>query len=221
MTTGSDPQRDNSLIDRLDLLYSAVVSDELDRLGLRSQVMRPDLRPIFPEARCAGFAFTVHTVPVFTVPDEPYRLEFEAVDRLQPGDVMCVSPAEGSFWGELLSTAAGYRGCRGAVIDCYTRDTQAIIQMGFSVFARGIHMADSLGRLDVVGYGGSIECGGVRVEHGDLVLADYDGVVVIPRGVATEILERAEEKVRGEDLVRKHLKEGMSVTEAYRRFGVM
>jgi regulator of RNase E activity RraA len=215
------PSRDLSLLNRLDALYPAVVSDELDRMGYRNQVMRPDIRPLFPEARIAGFAFTVHTVPVFSVPEEPYKLEMECVDSLQPGDVLCVSPTEGSFWGELLSTAAGYRGCRGVVLDGYTRDTKTIIEMGFPTFSRGIHVADSLGRLDVAAYQVAVECGGVRINPGDLLLADYDGVVVIPQEVAEEAISRAEEKVRGENLVRKHLQEGMPVSEAFRRFGVI
>lgn len=213
--------RDLALIERLDALYAAVVSDELDKMGYRRQVMRPDIRPLFPDARLAGYAFPVHAVPVYNLPEQPYKLEFEAVDHVSAGDVMCVSPVEGSFWGELLSTAATYRGCRGVIVDGYTRDTRSIIQMGFPAFVRGIHMADSLGRLDVVAYNVPIECGGVRIEPGDLILGDFDGVVVIPQAVAPEIITRAEEKVRGEDLVRRHLAEGMSVTEAYRRFGIM
>jgi 4-hydroxy-4-methyl-2-oxoglutarate aldolase len=213
--------RDTTLLDRLQAIYPAVVSDELDRMGYRNQVMRPDIRPLFPEASVAGFAFTVHAVPVFDVPAEPYKLEMESVDNLTLGDVMCVSPIEGSFWGELLSTAAKYRGCRGVIVDGYTRDTQAIIEMGFPTFVRGIHMADSLGRLDVAAYNVPIECGGVPVRPGDLILGDYDGIVVIPQEVAEEAISRAEEKVRGENLVRKHLQEGMPVSEAFRRFGVI
>jgi regulator of RNase E activity RraA len=216
-----EESRDLSLIERLEAIYPAVVSDELDRMGYRRQVMRPDIRPLYPEARVAGFAFTVHAVPVYDMPAEPYKLEMESVDALQQGDVLCVSPTEGSFWGELLSTAATYRGCRGVVVDGYTRDTQAIIRMGFPTFARGIHMADSLGRLDVAAYNVPIECGGVEIRPGDLLLGDYDGVVVLPQAVAAEVIIRAEEKVRGENLVRKHLQEGMPVSEAFRRFGVI
>jgi 4-hydroxy-4-methyl-2-oxoglutarate aldolase len=215
------PARDMSLIRRLEAIYPAVVSDELDRMGYRDQVMRPDIRPLFPEARVAGFAFTVHTVPVFSLPEEPYKLEMESVDNLQPGDVMCVSPVEGSFWGELLSTAAKYRGCKGVIVDGYTRDTQAIIEMQFPCFIRGVHMADSLGRLDVAAYQVPIECGDVKITPGDLLLGDYDGIVVIPLAVAEEAIRRAEEKVRGENLVREHLQQGMSVSEAFKRFGVI
>jgi regulator of RNase E activity RraA len=174
--------------------------------------------------RVVGRAHTVLTADVYERPADPYRLEIEAVDALEPGDVMvaCTNGSERTcFWGELLSTAARYRGCRGVVLDGYTRDAQAIIAMGFPCFTRGIHVADSLGRLEVVRYDVPIECGGVRVEPGDLVFGDYDGIVVIPRAVAPEVIARAEEKVRGENLVRRHLAEGMPVKEAFRRFGIL
>jgi regulator of RNase E activity RraA len=209
------------LVERLGRLYTAVVSDELDRLGRRAQVMEPGIRPLYPEARLAGYALTVHAVPAYTLPEEPYKLELAAVDALQPGDVMVVSTIDASFWGELLSTAARCRGARGIVVDGYTRDCQAIMAMGFPTFVRGIHMADSLGRLEVLAYNVPIRSGGVPVDPGDLVLADYDGVVVLPADCASEAIARAEEKVRGENLVRQHLQEGMPVTEAFRRFGVM
>jgi regulator of RNase E activity RraA len=144
-----------------------------------------------------------------------------AVDDLRPGDVMVVSECDASFWGELLSTAARYRDCRGVVIDGYTRDTRAIVGMGFPVFCRGAHPADSLGRIDVAGHDVPIRCGGITVQPGDLILADDDGIVAIPRDVAEEALTLAEEKVRGENLVRQALAGGMPVAEAFRRYGVL
>jgi 4-hydroxy-4-methyl-2-oxoglutarate aldolase len=211
-----------SLVDRLDRLYPAVVSDVLDRMGYRQQAMAPEIRPLFPEARLCGAAMPVLAVPAYSVPEaDPYKLELEAVDRLGPGDVMVVSHIEGSFWGELLSTAARARGARGIVVDGYTRDSLSIIQMGFPTFVRGIHIADSLGRLEVAAYGVPVVCGGVRVSPGDLLLADFDGVVVVPGEAAEEAIAKAEEKVSGENLVRQHLQQGMPVSEAFRRFGVI
>jgi 4-hydroxy-4-methyl-2-oxoglutarate aldolase len=211
-----------ALIDRLDRLYPAVVSDVLDRMGYREQAMAPDIRPLFPEARLCGRAMPVLAVPSYSVPEnDPYKLELEAVDHLGLGDVMVVSRIDGSFWGELLSTAARCRGARGIVVDGYTRDTLSIIEMGFPTFVRGIHIADSLGRLEVAAYDVPVVCGGVRVAPDDLLLADFDGIVVVPAAAAEEAIARAEEKVSGENLVRKHLQEGMPVSEAFRRFGVI
>jgi len=218
------PERDLELIERLERLHPAVVSDCLDRAGIRSGVMAPHIRPLYPEARVAGYAMTVHCVEVDAVPEDPadwYRGELASVDALQPGDVMVVSTCRGSYWGELLATASRYRGARGIVADAYARDTLSLIEMRFPTFAAGIHCADSLGRIDVDDFGAPVECGGVEVSPGDLVLGDHDGVVVIPAAVAGEVVAAAEEKVAGENLVRSKLAEGMPVSEAFRTYGVI
>ena len=212
------------LVSRLERLYPAVVSDCLDRVGIRDRVLAPRIRPLWPEARLAGVARTVRCVAVDAVPEDPadwYRGELAAVDALRAGDVMVVSTCEGSYWGELLATAARARGANGIVADAYTRDTLALIEMGFPTFAAGIHCADSLGRIDVVETRGEITCGDVPVADGDLVLADHDGVVVLPAAVAEQVVALAEEKAAGESRVREKLAEGMSVTEAFRSYGVI
>ena len=214
----------DELVDRLARLYPAVVSDCLDRLGLRNQVLAPRIRPLTTDSKLAGRARTVRCIAVDRVPDdrgEWYRGELAAVDALGPGDVMVVSTCEGSYWGELLATASRSRGAVGIVADAYTRDTQALIEMEFPAFVAGIHCADSLGRIDVDAVGAEITCGGVRVADGDLVLADYDGVVIVPAAVAGEVIHLSEEKVAGENLVRQKLEEGMPVTEAFRTYGVI
>ncbi|MFN2629916.1 MAG: RraA family protein [Gaiellaceae bacterium] len=217
-------ERDLALIERLERLHPAVVADCLDRLGSRDQVLEPQIRPLYPEARLAGYAATVRCVEVDAVPterDDWYRGELAAVDALEPGDVMVVSTCRGSYWGELLATASRHRGARGIVADAYTRDTLALIQMGFPTFAAGIHCADSLGRIDVDAVGVPIVCASVQVNPGDLVLGDHDGVVVIPAAIAEQVVGLAEEKVAGENLVRQNLAEGMPVVEAFRTYGVI
>jgi regulator of RNase E activity RraA len=212
------------LVERLGRLHPAVVSDSLDRVGIRDRVLAPRIRPLFPDAKLAGVARTVRCVAVDSVPEDPadwYRGELAAVDALRPGDVMVVGTCEGSYWGELLATAATARGARGIVLDAYTRDTLALIELGFPTFAAGIHCADALGRIDVAETGGEIQCGGVDVADGDLVLGDFDGVVVVPAAVAADVVALAEEKVAGESRVREKLAEGMPVSEAFRTYGVI
>jgi 4-hydroxy-4-methyl-2-oxoglutarate aldolase len=214
----------SEILGRLERLYPAVVADCLDKIGVRSNVMHPRIRPLYPEARMAGFASTVHAVHVDAPPANPddyYRGELQAVDALEPDDIMVVSTVEGSYWGELLATASRYRGARGIVVDGYTRDTLQLIEMQFPTFVAGISCHDSLGRIDVDAVGVPIECGGVHVEQGDLVLADFDGVVVVPSAVAEEVITLAEEKVSGENLVRSKLAEGMPVWDAFRTYGVI
>jgi regulator of RNase E activity RraA len=216
--------RDLTLVERLDRLHPAVVADCLDKAGLRNQVLAPHIRPIAPTMRVVGLAATVHCVEVDEVPasrDDWYRNELASVDALRPGDVVVVSTCRGSYWGELLATASTFRGARGVVADAYTRDTLALIEIGFPTFAAGIHCADSLGRIDVDAYGVQIVCGGVEVAPGDLVLGDHDGVVIVPAAHGEEIVAAAEEKVRGESLVRQKLAGGMPVSEAFRTYGVI
>jgi 4-hydroxy-4-methyl-2-oxoglutarate aldolase len=216
--------RDLALIERLEQLYPAVVSDCLDRLGVRTQVLEPHIRPLYADAKVAGYAATVHCVDVEAVPEDRadwYRGELSAVDSLQPGDVMVVSTCRGSYWGELLATASRYRGARGLVADAYTRDTLALMEMRFPTFAAGIHCADSLGRIDVDAVGVPVDCGGVEVHPGDLVLGDNDGVVIIPASLGAEVIGLAEEKAAGENLVRDKLAEGMPVADAFRTYGVI
>jgi 4-hydroxy-4-methyl-2-oxoglutarate aldolase len=215
---------DLALIDRLAALHPAVVSDCLDLLGHRAQVMAPPIRPLAVGMRLAGVAATVRCSAVDGVPDdhsEWHRGTIEAVDALEPGDVLVASTCEAAFWGELLATAARQRGARGVVADAYARDTLELIDMDFATFARGIYCADALGRIRVDAADVPIECGGVTVQPGDLVLGDHDGVVVLPVSVAAEAIAMAEAKVAGETRVREALAEGMSVAEAFRTFGLL
>jgi regulator of RNase E activity RraA len=216
--------RDPRLVQRLETLYTAVVADCLDKVGIRTNVMEPFIRPLYRQAKMAGFAMTVQAVDVHNLPesaDDYYRGELQAVDSLADGDVMVVSNCGGSYWGELLATAARYRGSRGIVVDGYCRDTLALIEMAFPTFARGILCYDSLGRIDVTGVQVPIVCGGVTVHPNDLILADHDGVVVVPRAAADEVLRLAEEKVAGENTVREELARGRPVWEAFRAHGVI
>lgn len=224
MSTEQLAPRDLELLERLRRLYPAVLSDCLDKIGYRGQVMDPRIRPLFPEAVLAGFAATVHCVEVDALPanpDEYYKGELQAVDALREGDVMVVSTCDGSYWGELLATASQYRGAVGIVADAYTRDTLRLIEMQFPTFVAGISATDSLGRIEVDQVAVPIQCGGVTVKPDDLLLADYDGVVVVPSEVAEEAITQAEQKVAGENLVRDKLAEGMPVWDAFRTYGVI
>jgi 4-hydroxy-4-methyl-2-oxoglutarate aldolase len=215
---------DLSFIDRLAALHPAVVSDCLDLLGHRAQVLDPGIRPLAAGMRLAGVAATVKVVADEGIPADRstwHRGTIEAVDALAPGEVLMASRCDAAFWGELLATAARLRGARGVVADAYVRDTLALIDMDFATFARGINCADALGRIRVEVAGVPILCGGVEVSPGDFVLGDHDGVVVLPAAVAAEAVALAEQKVAGENSVRDALAEGMSLAEAFGTFGVL
>jgi regulator of RNase E activity RraA len=205
-------------------LYTAVIADVLDDLGLRNQALNADIRPIDPSVKLMGRAYTVLATDVYEMPDEPYVKELEAVDALTEGDVVLAN-TNGStscaLWGELLSTAAVSKGARGAVIDGFTRDSSAILEMNFPVFVRGYYPLDAKGRLEVIGHGTPIQCGGIAVSPGDLVFGDRDGVVIIPQEVAREALLKAADKVTGENEMRRALQKGMGVMEAYQEYGIL
>lgn len=120
-----------------------------------------------------------------------------------------------------MSTAAGCRGAVGAIIDSCVRDVKKIFETKFPVFAAAISPLDSAGRGRVVSYDEPVECGGVHVETGDLVVGDYDGVVVVPRAVERSVLERAFEKVTKENVTRSELLQGRTLKEVYAKYGVL
>lgn len=209
---------------RLDRLFVAVVSDSLDKVGYRDNVLAPHVRPILPGSRVAGFAATVELVQVSSPPADPadsYRGEMAALESLQPGDVMVVSSCPGSYWGELLTIASLARGARGIVADAFTRDVAAINEMGFPAFVAGISAQDSLGRTDVVSHGRPITCAGVPVRQGDLVIADADGVAIVPSEVAEEVLALSEARVGVEKDMRSRLRDGVTITDAFHTFGIL
>ena len=205
-------------------LYTAVVSDSLDELGLRQQAMREYLRPVHPHCRFAGWARTIACSDVYHIPEDPYGREIEAVDSILPGEVVIVSTQQSKRnapWGELLSTAAKSREARGAVVDGLVRDVRKIEALGFPVYAAGIKPLDSKGRGIVTDYNIPVECGEVLVNPGDLIIADEDGVVVVPRQVVNEVIRLATEKATRENDSRAELIRGAFLRDVYNKYGVL
>jgi regulator of RNase E activity RraA len=205
-------------------LYTAVICDALDDLGFRSQAMHQRLRPLFPDISFAGWVRTISCVDISHIPAEPYAKEIEAVDSILPGEVVVVSTSysgQNAPWGELLSTAARARGARGAVVDGMVRDVKKIEELGFPVFAAGIKPVDSRGRGLVLDYNVPVECGGVIANPGDLLFADYDGVVLIPAAVVPEVVSMAIDKVTRENHSRSELANGAYLRDVYNKYGVL
>ena len=205
-------------------LYSSVLSDVLDDVGHRHQVMRPEVRPLYKGAKVVGRAATMLAIAVSELPPEPYKLLMELLDGLQPGEVV-VGAVQGesraALWGELLTTHTRARGARGVVLDGMSRDSWGIMDMKFPVFATGLSPADSKGRLEVVAIRSTIPVGGVAVADGDLVVADDDGCVVVPAAVEEEVVALALEKVAGEDTMRDILSKGASIREVFAEHGIL
>jgi regulator of RNase E activity RraA len=207
-------------------LFTAVVGDVMDTMGLLRQFLPPQIKPLRNDMVVTGRAMTVLEADVPSGTDfvsEPFGLMFRALDDLKAGEVyLCAggSPRY-ALWGELMSTRATNLGAAGAVVDGYHRDTSGILRLGFPTFSYGGYAQDQAPRGKVIDFRVPLEIGGVKVTPGDIVFGDLDGVCVIPRAAEEEVFRRALEKVQKENLVGRAIEDGMSAQEAFKKFGVM
>ncbi len=205
-------------------LYVAAVCDILDELGFRNQAMHQRIRPLLPHIKTCGFigrARTFRWMETDHVANDPYGLEIEAMDSLKAADVVVHSTDHGGTnapWGELMSSIARRNGVAGCVCDSQIRDCVRIIEMDFPVYYAGIRPLDSKGRAIVMAYDVPVSCGEVLVHPGDIIFADFDGVVVVPKEAEYDVFEKAYEKVNNENLSRKELLEGKSLREVYDKY---
>lgn len=204
-------------------LYTPVVGDILDGLGYVHQFLPPEIRPLREGMKLAGRAMPVLMIDVFGPQKKPFGLLTEALDQLEENEIYIAAGGTGrcAYWGELLTATARVRGGAGAVLDGYHRDTPQVLEQGWPVFSRGAWAQDSSVRTQVVDFRCTIEIGQATIHSGDLIFGDVDGVLVIPRAVEEEVLERALEKASGEKKVRAAIEAGMSATEAFRVFGIL
>ena len=213
-------------------LYTAVVGDVMDSIGLRHQFLPPQIKPLRNDMVIVGRSMPVLEADVFTeahddasnsVMSRPFGLMLRALDDLRSDEVYVCTGASPKYalWGELMSTRAITLGAAGAVVDGYSRDTRGILQLGFPTFSYGGYAQDQGPRGKVIDFRVPLEIGGVRLEPGDLLFGDLDGVCIIPRAAEEEVVRKALEKAREESVLERALREGMSATEAFARYGIM
>lgn len=213
-------------------LFTAVVGDVLDVMGHRRQFLPAGIAPLVPKARIVGRAMPVLEADVFgdgtpeaggPLATKPFGLMLEALDDLRESEIYIATGASLRYalWGGLMSTRATHLKAAGAILDGYVRDADEIEALGFTVFCRGLYAQDQGPRGKVIDWRCTIEIGGVRVEPGDLLFGDREGVIVIPRAVEQEAIERAREKASTEGAVAVAIRGGMSACEALAKFGVM
>ncbi len=218
----------SDIVRRLKGLYVPAVADVLDDLGYTEQVMRHDIRPLHPSEKLAGPAVTVSTYwyAHYRRLERDVESLASIFDHCYPGCVVVVAAGgnrSAACWGELMSNAARGRGAAGAVTDGAIRDVPKILEISppFQVFATGTTPADSKGRVEFSATQIEVVCGGVRVNPGDIVFGDYDGVVVIPRQVAEEAVRLAEEKVSRETGFREAIRRGEDFRRAAEKYQVV
>ena len=217
-------------------LYTPVVGDILDQMGYSHQFLPAPIRPLAAQVpaamitgktkpnwlKLAGYACTVLENDVYGVPKKPFGYMTEALDQLRPNEIYIATGAHNSaLWGELLTASAKARGAVGAVLDGYTRDTPMVLEQDFPVFCTGTWAQDSSIRTYVFDYRCDIEIGQVTVHDGDVVFGDVDGVLIIPKQIAGEVIEKALIKASTEKTMRKAIENGMLVTDAFAKFGVL
>ena len=213
-------------------LYTAVVGDIMDKMGLQRQFLPPQIRPLKEEMVIVGRAMTVLEADCYEalspgsrnpVMTKSFGLMLEALDDIKPGEVYICSGSSPSYAliGELMLTRILMCGGAGAVVNGYSRDTQGIYKIGLPVFSYGPYAQDQAPRGKVIDFRVPIEMNGVRILPGDLIFGDIDGVCVIPRHAEEEVFTRALEKARGERTVLVAIQNGMSVVEAWKKYGIM
>lgn len=211
-------------------LFTAVIGDVMDAQGLIRQFLPPAIRALQPDMVLVGRAMPVleadcaTDIVGHTGRPEGFGLMFRALDELKPGEVyICTgSSLRYALWGGLMSTRARLLGATGAVLDGYHRDTREILGLGFPVFSQGSYAQDQRLRGRVIDFRCPIEFGnGVRVEPGDVIVGDIDGVLTIPAGRAEEIVALALAKVEGEDMVRGMIERNEPTGDIYAKTGIM
>ena len=207
-------------------LFASLLSDVLDGLGYMNQALPSHIRPLDDASVMVGRARTALFMDVYEVKDgeNPYENEIALIDSLRPDDIpvfSCGKTGRIAPWGELLSTASSVRGAAGALMDGLVRDIRAIRTMGFPVFHGGIGPLDSKGRGKIMAVDVPIECAGVKVNPGDLIYGDADGVVIVPQAIEAEVLAAAYEKLKGEKSTLADLQAGISLGAVFAKYGIL
>jgi regulator of RNase E activity RraA len=210
------------LADRLEQCYSGAVYDVLRAMGYPNQVLPPTLCPLDPTRKLAGRIYTVsgHANPTLDA-HETLLAWTGLLSKAPGGSVVLCQPNDStlSHMGELSAETIALRGVRGYIVDGGCRDSDFILNIGFRVWCRYFTPRDIVGRWIADTYGEPITIGDVSIKTGDYVIADRDGVVIIPANMAERVVAETEVVLQTESLVRKAILEGVDPQEAYMQYG--
>lgn len=205
-------------------LYSGILCDVLDQMGYRNQALGNGIMPLEDETVIFGPAFTSIGTEVYSMPEDPLTAQCKIVDQLGEDEIY-VLVTRGSYncavFGELFATAVKGRKGAGVLLDAYARDLKALHEMKFPLFYRGRNPKTSKGRCEINECQIPVLMDGVTINPGDLIFGDIDGVVIIPKDVAEEVLDCAMATIEKENEVRERLINGSSLQQAYADIGAI
>lgn len=212
-------------------LYSAVIGDILDKMNYRHQFLPQRIQPIREDMVVAGRAMPVLEADAFEelsngqnpIMKKSFGLMLEALDDLKENEVYICSGSSPSYAlvGELMCTRMQILKAAGAVVNGFHRDTKGILELNFPCFSYGRYAQDQAPRGKVIDYRVPIEMDGVRINPGDIIFGDLDGVLVIPKEIEVEVIQKAYEKATGEKVVGEAIRAGMSAKESFAKHGIM
>ena len=203
-------------VERASALDTTSLSDAMDRLGIAGQCL--GIKPLDPSFRLTGRAFTILYGPA----GQPPGTVGDYIEDVPPGHVVVLDNGgreNATVWGDILTEVAHTRGVAGTVIDGACRDTHLARTLGYAMFSRSYSMRTGKDRVQVEAMGGPVTVGEARVNQGDLLRGDADGVVCLPREHEDKILTVAEEIDLVEGNIRKAVREGMTLAEARQKYG--
>lgn len=206
---------DEEICERLEKLYTGAINDVLREHCLMDQAMPNNILPLKMDMCRAGVAYTIRSAPNPTVGGE-MNIRAQMLDAMPKGCCVIWDAGienEAAHWGEVMTASAIARGARMAVINGGLRDTRQVLAQDFPVFYRYRTSNGSLGRTKITEYNVPLRIGKVYIKPGDFIFGDIDGVVVIPRAIALEVLERAEKIKSNEKEMRGMVYEGFSAVK--------
>jgi regulator of RNase E activity RraA len=207
--------QDNNVL-RASQLDTTALSDALDRLGIAGQCL--NIKPLDPKFRLTGRAFTILYGPA----GNPPGTVGDYIDDVPVGGVVVLDNGgreNATVWGDILTWVAQTRGVAGTVIDGACRDTHLARDLGYPIYSRSYSMRTGKDRVQVEAMGGAVNIGDARVNHGDLLRGDADGVVAIPKEHEEQVLLVAEEIDQVEDQIRTMVRAGVTLVEARKKLG--
>ena len=210
-----------TLTDRLQDCYTGAVYDVMKGMGVSDSILPSDIRPTDDSLTLAGQIWTCSgRIDESASADETLMAWTGLLSEAPGGSVVVCQPNDGSLahMGELSAETLKLRAIRGYVVDGGCRDVDFIRRLEWPVFCRYYTPADVVGRWLAEGLGEPIEIGGVSIITGDYLLADIDGVVVIPAGIAEEVVAKTEEIINTESALRRDILQGMDPQQAYRKY---